>query len=406
MSSSPHGYPSQPVDPRSPQPHVYPQPVHAPQPAQPVWSEPVRRTSAPAILGAIGVGILGFVLLAVFGYLVVFIGPGAVTVGFLAALVPLVVVLAAIAWIDRWEPEPRLALLFAFLWGAAASVAIALLVDLGVQVAALVATGEGSGVFLQAVVQAPIVEETAKAAGVVLLYLVARKHFDGPVDGLVYAAVIAAGFAFTENIQYFALALAEGGLGDLGATFFMRAIVSPFAHVTFTALTGLALGLAARRHVGVGAVGYAIVGLLGAIVLHALWNGASFFASTLESFATYFLIVQVPIFLALIVITVLVRRHEVRLTEARLSEYAAAGWFTPAEVQMLASWPGRRRARAWARTLPGNRAGAMKAFTRDATRLALTRQRMITGRNELVHRATENDLLAAVTSARRQVLGL
>ncbi|MET0480098.1 MAG: hypothetical protein ABWZ69_01950, partial [Mycetocola sp.] len=99
------------------------------------------------------------------------------------------------------------------------------------------------------------------------------------------------------------------------------------------------------------------------------------------------------------------RRQEIRLTEARLGEYAAAGWFTPTEVQMLATWPGRRQAHAWARTLPGNRAAAMKTFTRDATRLAMTRQRMITGRNELVHRKTEDELLAAVAAARRQVLG-
>ncbi|MET1052645.1 MAG: PrsW family intramembrane metalloprotease [Mycetocola sp.] len=405
MSTSPHGY-QPPGDRSTGHSPVYPQPAQASRPAQPIWTEPVRRTSAPAVLGVVGVGILGLLLLAVFGYLIVFIGPGAVAVGFVAALVPLAVVLASIAWIDRWEPEPRLALAFAFLWGAAASVAIALLVDLGVQVAAMVATGEGSGVFVQAVVQAPIVEETAKAAGLVLLFLVARKHFDGPVDGLVYAAMIATGFAFTENIQYFALALVEGGVGDLGATFFLRAIVSPFAHVTFTALTGLALGLAARRHAGAGTVGYLIVGLLGAIILHALWNAASFFASTLESFAAYFLLVQVPIFIALIVLTVLVRRHEVRLTEARLAEYAAAGWFTTAEAQMLASWHGRRRARAWAGTLPGNRQAAMSHFIRDATRLALTRQRMITGRNDLVHRATEAELLTAVTTSRRQLLGL
>ena len=129
-----------------------------------------------------------------------------------------------------------------------------------------------------------------------------------------------------------AIALAEGGVDDLGTTFFMRAVMSPFAHVTFTALTGLALGFAARRYAGLGAIGYFLVGLLGAILLHALWNGATFFVTSLESYASYYLLVQVPIFVALIVMTVLVRRHEIRLTEARLGEYAAAGWFTPAEV--------------------------------------------------------------------------
>lgn len=385
-------------------PLQHPQPARAPHPAHPVWTSPVPRSPAGGILAVIGVAILTLVLLFVFAYLMTALGPGAVAVGFIAALVPLVVVLAAVAWIDRWEPEPRLALVFAFLWGAAASVAIALLVDLGVQVTSILTTGESANAIFSATVQAPIVEETAKGLGLLILFYVAHKHFSGPVDGLVYAIVIAAGFAFTENIQYFGLALSEGA-EEFGLTFFMRAIMSPFAHATFTALTGIALGLAARRHAGFSAVGYALVGLIGAILLHALWNGAAFLVTSIESYASYFLVVQVPIFVALIVMTVLVRRHEIRLTEARLGEYAAAGWFTPTEVQMLSTWPGRRQARAWARTLPGGRSTAMKAFTRDATRLAMTRQRMITGRNELVHRTTENELLAAVASARRQLLG-
>jgi RsiW-degrading membrane proteinase PrsW (M82 family) len=386
-------------------PSEHPQPVRAPHPARPVWTSPVPPSPIGAILGMLGVVVLALVLLVVFGYLTVFLGPAAVAVGFVAALLPLVVVLAAVAWIDRWEPEPRLALLFAFLWGAAASVAIALLVDLGVQLTAVLTTGQTADAVLGATVQAPIVEETAKGLGLLILFFAAHKHFSGPVDGLVYSIVIASGFAFTENIQYFGLALVEGGPDEFGLTFFMRAIMSPFAHATFTALTGLALGLAARRHAGIGAIGYALVGLVGAILLHALWNGAAFLVTSLDSYASYFVLVQVPIFLALTLMTVLVRRHEIRLTRARLGEYARAGWFTPTEVEMLATWPGRRQARAWARTLPGNRGAAMATFTRDATRLAMTRQRMITGRNELVHRRTEGELLTAVAAARQQLLG-
>ena len=385
------------------------QPVHtqpiAPQAwVQPVWTQRVSHRPAGVILGIVGVAALSLLLLCVFAYFVVFLGPAATLVGFFIALLPLAVVLAAVLWIDRWEPEPRLALLFGFLWGAAASVAIALLVGLTIEIAAIATTGESPGSFLQAALQAPIVEETAKGIGVLILFFATRKHFTGPVDGLVYAAIVAAGFAFTENIQYFAVALVEGGVGDLTATFFMRAVLAPFAHVTFTALTGLAIGFAASRG-GRAVIGWFSLGLIGAILLHALWNGSLFFISSLESYALYFGLIQVPIFAVLIVMTVLVRRHEIRLTHARLGEYAAAGWFVPAEVDMLASWSGRRQAISWARTLPGNKARVMKQFTQDATRLAFTRQRIITGRDDLVNRATEQELLAAVASDRQVLLG-
>ena len=44
---------------------------------------------------------------------------------------------------------------------------------------------------------------SARAPGLLLLFFLRRRTFDGPIDGVVYAGIIAAGFAFTENILYF-----------------------------------------------------------------------------------------------------------------------------------------------------------------------------------------------------------
>ncbi|MEI4927591.1 PrsW family glutamic-type intramembrane protease, partial [Klebsiella pneumoniae] len=44
-------------------------------------------------------------------------------------------------------------------------------------------------------VQAPMVEEFAKSLGLLVLLLFAPRHFNGPVDGVVFAFTIAAGFA-------------------------------------------------------------------------------------------------------------------------------------------------------------------------------------------------------------------
>ena len=49
---------------------------------------------------------------------------------------------------------------------------------------------------------APFVEEAAKGALVLLVWWLVRREFDGITDGMVYAGICAAGFAFTENIQY------------------------------------------------------------------------------------------------------------------------------------------------------------------------------------------------------------
>src|SRR5206468_2432810 len=141
-------------------------------------------------------------VIAVALYLLSALGVASVGVAAIAALVPFSIVILVVRWIDRWEPEPRPALLFAVLWGAGVAVSVALIFDLGIELAAH-ATGARPSSFLQAVVQAPIVEEAGKGFGVLLLLWFGRRWFDGPIDGVVYAATVAAGFAFTENVLYF-----------------------------------------------------------------------------------------------------------------------------------------------------------------------------------------------------------
>lgn len=328
-------------------------------------------------------------------YFTGFLGTAATFLGLVLAAIPFVIVWFAVRYIDRWEPEPRRLLVFAVAWGAIASVMIALAVDL---VVTLVAGRLPEAV--SAVVQAPIVEEIAKGLGVLLIFAFARRAFDGPVDGIVYGALIGAGFALTENVQYFAISYLEGGSAQVASTFFLRAVLSPFAHVMFTSLTGFAFGLAARRGLRAGAaLRYGIPGLIGAILLHALWNGSATFANFFEVYAA----LQVPLFVLFILGILALRREETRLTRARLGEYAAAGWFTPQEVEMLATPAGRRSALAWARTLPGDRTAVMRGFIVDATSLAAARQRTLSGRDPHAP-ATERYLLERTTAARAALL--
>ena len=379
-----------------------PDPAFNPSRAPSIFTEPPRPRPSGALFSAIGIVIAAVVGLLVIGYIVVALGVSALAIGSLLALVPLAIVLLAVAWVDRWEPEPRWALWFAFLWGAAVSVAIALLVDLSLQLLlAFTQPGGSPNEALAAVVQAPIVEETAKGIGVLLIYAFSRSHFDGPVDGLVYAATVAAGFAFTENILYFGAALAEGGVGELGTTFVVRGLFSPFAHVLFTACTGLLIGIGARRGGGAGVVGWFLLGLAGAVVLHALWNGSLTFAS--DAVGLYFT-VQVPIFIGAVLLTLFLRFQEVRVTRARLAEYGAAGWFSAAEVEMLATPSGRRQARAWARSQTPPRTALMRQLIADATRLAFNRNALVTGRGDVRRITDERVLLEAVAADRAALL--
>ena len=343
-------------------------------------------------------GALVLVLVVLVAYFLNALGAGASVIGMLLALVPLAGVLFAVRIIDRWEPEPFSLRAFAVAWGAIAAVGIALGVDLLLTIA-IGNDGSATRDAMAAVVQAPIVEEVAKGIGVFLIFAAARRSFDGPVDGIVYGALVGAGFAFTENIQYFAISAIQGGATEAGATFFVRGILSPFAHVMFTSVTGFALGLAARRGASAGAaVGPWLAGLAGAIALHALWNGSAVFG---DFFALY-VVLQIPLFVVFILGIVALRREEARLTRNRLGEYASAGWFTPQEADMLATPAGRKTGLAWARTLRGDRTAIMKQFIADATALAAARQRVITGRDP--HAAADERALLESTARARQAL--
>lgn len=376
-------------------------PGHGPAPVQPLFSaQPRGRTGTAGTVLLIAGSTVALLLVAWF--LWSRLGTVAFLLCGILALVPLGICILGLSWVDRWEPEPRSALLFAFLWGAGISVGITLLA--GPYVAAVL-YNLFPGVppeFVGPVLEAPLVEETAKGLGVLLLVFVRRSHFDGPVDGIVYAGTVAAGFAFTENILYFGSALISGGgLGaELGFVFVLRGLFSPFAHVLFTSAIGVGLGLAVRRGGALRITAGFLLGLAAAVLGHMFWNGGT--ALVEGSFFLFYFLLQVPLFALAVTGVVLLRRAEQRLTRQRLGEYAAAGWFTPAEVLMLSTRAGRHQAMAWA-----GRFGArstMKSFIREATRLALTRQQIAAGRNLPANQAAEQRLLQELTHTRTAML--
>ncbi|HEX7834971.1 MAG TPA: PrsW family intramembrane metalloprotease, partial [Pseudolysinimonas sp.] len=364
-----------------------------------VFAQPVKKRPGPIALVVIGLLIAAFAILLVVVYFLLALGPGLTLLGGALALIPLALVLLGIRWIDRWEPEPRSALIFAFLWGAGISVLLALVVDFGVSEQIAAGGGATNGtIFAQTVFQAPVVEEFGKGLGVLLIFIVGRRFFDGPVDGIVYAATVASGFAFTENIQYFGLQVSEaGGLdGTVGEIFIIRGLLSPFAHVMFTAATGLLIGLAARRGSILLSIGAFLVGLIPAILLHMFWNGALFFVG---DFYSYYFLVQLPLFCVALLVVFLLRRREAKMTQAHLAEYAAAGWLNNDEVTTLGTPGGRSQARRWARQHGLGK--IMNEYIRDATHLAFTRNRIVSGRDRIGSQKDEQVLLYQVSESRR-----
>ncbi|GGV75769.1 protease PrsW [Streptomyces griseoloalbus] len=323
-------------------------------------------------------------------------------VGLGLAVLPVPLLVAAFRWLDRVEPGPWRNLLFSFAWGACAAALIAIVANSFATQWIATATADPAGAdTLGATVIAPVVEESAKAAAVLLVFLFRRRDFTGILDGVVIAGVTATGFAFTENILYLGTAFGTDQLtGDNGiasvtaATFFVRIVMSPFAHPLFTVLTGIGFGIAALSGEGqrLRRVLLPLGGLLLAMGMHALWNGSSTLGQ--YGFFAVYGAFMVPMFGVLTWLVVWTRQRELRTVRTELPAYAVAGWLTPAEPFALGSMRARRIARQYARRYGGKAAArAVAQYEAYATSLAFLRHRGRLGRAGTDFVTRERELL-------------
>ncbi|WP_433871034.1 PrsW family intramembrane metalloprotease [Saccharopolyspora sp. CA-218241] len=358
------------------------------------------------IAGLIVLGMCGLVML---GVTTSRVGGLAASVGAVAALLPVAVVFAAIVWIDRWEPEPPMLLVGAFLWGAGGATACALLLNDAVTNLGDLLLGPTDHRFFQMALMAPVVEEAAKALFVVALWFRRRSEFNGLVDGIVYAALTAAGFAFIENILYFGKAFAEGGLGGVSggvvAVFILRGVLAPFSHPLFSAMIGIGIGLASRTEDKRMRVLYPVLGYLAAVVLHAVWNASTLLGGT-EFLNMYFLI-MVPIFFGTGWLVMWQRKREQRIVAEQLPVLQRAGLIVRSEVEMLASLAGRR---GWLRKVRrgagAEAAKAVRDYQIAVTELAFLQHRAAQGRTtSAARRARREKLIADLKHARRSATG-
>src|SRR5687768_3239209 len=179
---------------------------------QPIVMPKSKRLSAIKIIAAIVAAMFG----ALLGLLILLLigaetGLAELIIGMICATLPVPIYVMLLLWIDRYEAEPLWMLATSFFWGAIIAVFISLIFNTGIrEFAAVASNSEEVGDAVGAVISAPIVEESAKALILVILFFWKKDEFDGIVDGIVYAGMVGLGFAMTENILYYGRAIQKG----------------------------------------------------------------------------------------------------------------------------------------------------------------------------------------------------
>jgi RsiW-degrading membrane proteinase PrsW (M82 family) len=268
---------------------------------------------------------------------------------------PALLLIACVLWIDRLEPEPSASRIHALLWGATVAVVVSGVVN------GVVAVSFGESV--AAVFSAPLVEELLKALGI--WWAVRRGEVDSATNGVVYAMLVAAGFAAVENVVYFAGA---AGVDALAEVFVVRGLFTPFAHPLFTIWTGFCLGRAVASARQSGRLRFGVLkkwfGLPVAVVLHAAWNALALHAPgalAVMGFATFF-----AFFVATVVWLTIARRRALAAFVNHMPATVFAAHLDRHWVAVFSSWSSILKAR---KSLPRRRRAAFDRVHAAMSRL-------------------------------------
>jgi protease PrsW len=122
---------------------------------------------------------------------------------------------------------------------------------------------------------APLVEESSKGFGLLVLWAISSlwvKEIDGALDGAIYGGVIGLGFTMTEDVLYISSAGAQHGGQAFFQVFVLRTVMAGLGHASFTAMTGLGVGIAAESTSGLTKFFAPIGGWCAAVGLHFVHN--------------------------------------------------------------------------------------------------------------------------------------
>lgn len=282
---------------------------------------------------------------------------------------------------DQFEPEPVPLVIMALIWGGVIALIFSAYTNTYFLTLLQAHLSPGTYQAWGAAIVAPIDEEFYKAAGLVVLFLIAKHEFDGVMDGLVYGAMIGLGFQVMEDVQYFLQAASSSGGQQVGAVaraYVVRVLLAGlYSHTLFTGMMGFGFAdfvthTASRR---LRRWGVFVMMAVVAWAAHFLWNSpllGSLAGDTTLSFFLSVVVKGVPFLGFLIILAVFARRRERQVFDALIAVEVGGEVVTETEFKTLERGSRRRAALRHMRRAHGPAGrGLLKRLQREQMNLAL-----------------------------------
>lgn len=258
---------------------------------------------------------------------------------FFFGFVPMFVFAMFVNWLDRYEKEPKLLLGAAFVWGVVIAGGGAYILNTVFGIGIYVLTGsESAADFGTTSIVAPIIEEALKGLAVGVVFLLFRKEFDSILDGVVYGAITAMGFAAIENVLYiYRNGFQQGGWEGFWILVVVRVVLVGWMHPFFTAFTGIGFAVARMSRNMLVKIIAVPAGYVVAVLTHSFHNTfgslvggeGGFFLGILADYFGYF-------FMTAFIIWMII--HERNILKRQLVEEVNSGTISQQQYQTAISF--------------------------------------------------------------------
>jgi protease PrsW len=183
------------------------------------------------------------------------------------SVLPALLIVAYIYWLDRYEREPIRLIIICFLFGAFSTYPAIKMEEFGMYDLYITGSSDPLMTFTFAFLIIAFSEELVKYI-FLRYYIFTGKEFNEPMDGIVYSVSISMGFAAMENVLHIVIRTED--FNEAVEIAYSRMLTAVPAHAAFAMTMGYFVGLAKMQPHR--ETFYLLSGLSGAVALHGLYD--------------------------------------------------------------------------------------------------------------------------------------